>query len=112
MPSAVSLSELLPMPVGQKAQLPLLDVKDDTKVVVVAIPGGIEIPAHQVPYPATVLLLSGSIDVMLGEAWTPLAPGGLVAVEAGMRHAIRASESSYFIVTHLRGLGAKAAASH
>ena len=109
--SAVSLAELLPMPEGQKTSLPLLDVKNETKLVLVAIPGGTEIAAHEGPYPATVLLLKGSIEVMLGEAWTSMAPGETVAISAGLRHAIRAGKGSYFIVAHLRGLGARAMAS-
>lgn len=108
---AASLSELLPMPEGQKTSLPLLDVKNDTKLVLVAIPGGTEIAAHQVPYPATVLLLNGSIDVMLGETWTSMAPGETLAVPTDLRHAIRAGKASYFIVAHLRGLGARGMAS-
>lgn len=109
--SAISLSELLPMPEGQKTSLPLLDVKNETKLVLVAIPGGTEIAAHQVPYPATVLLLNGSIEVMRGEAWTPMAPGETIAIASELRHAIRATEASYFIVAHLRGLGARTLAS-
>jgi quercetin dioxygenase-like cupin family protein len=105
-----SLAEALPMPDGQRASLPLLDLKDDTKVVLVAIPAGGQIPAHQVPYPASVLLLSGSIEMMLGEEWTKLAPGTALAIGTGMPHAIRAGAPSYFIVTHLRGLGARTTA--
>ena len=106
-----SLAETLPMPEGQRASLTLLDLKDDTKVVLVAVPGGVQIPAHQVPYPASVLLLSGSIEVMLGEQWTRLAPGSTVPIVAGVLHAIRAGEPSYLIVTHLRALGTRAPAS-
>ena len=106
-----SLAEMLPMLEGQRANLPLLDLKDDTKLVLVAIPGGVQIPAHQVPYPASVLLLSGSIEVMLGEEWTSVAPGSTVPIVAGMLHAIRAGEPSYVIVTHLRGLGSRTMAS-
>jgi quercetin dioxygenase-like cupin family protein len=102
------MAEILPMPEGQRASLALLDLKNDTKVVLVAIPGNTRIPAHQVPYPATVLLLSGSVEVMLGEAWTPVAPGATVAIPEGVIHSVKAAEASYFIVTHLRGLGSKA----
>lgn len=43
--NALSLSGLLPMPGAQRASLPLLEVKDDLKLVLVALPGGAEIPA-------------------------------------------------------------------
>lgn len=102
-----NLGETLPMPESQRASLALLDLKNDTKLVLAALPAGAQVPPHQAPYPASVLLLSGSIDVMLGETWKPVTPGELVLVESGLLHAVRASEPSYFLITHLRGLGAK-----
>ena len=107
MTPASPFAEILPMPESQKATHTLLDLKNDTKVVLVAIPGSVQIPAHQVPYPASVLLLSGSVEVMLGETWTRVAPGTTVPIPEGVMHAVRAGEASYFIVTHLRGLGSK-----
>ena len=102
-----NLSETLPMPESQRASLPLLDLKNDTKLVLVALPGGAQIPAHQAPYPASVLLLSGSIEVMLGETWKRIGPGEFVPIDAEVLHSVRAIDSSYFLVTHLRSLGSK-----
>lgn len=102
-----NLSETLPMPESQRASLPLLDLKNDTKLVLVALPGGAQIPAHQAPYPASVLLLSGSIEVMLGETWKRIGPGDFVPIDAEMLHSVRAIDSAYFLVTHLRSLGSK-----
>lgn len=102
-----SLTEALPMPEGQRASLTLLDLKNETKIVLVAIPGGNQVPEHKVAYPASVLLLSGSVEVMLGTAWTRLSPGDSLPIEPELLHAVRASVPSYVLVTHLRGLGFK-----
>ncbi len=107
-----NLSETLPMHEGQRASLPLLDLKNDTKLVLVALPSGVQIPAHAAPYPASVLLLSGAIEVMLGETWKRVGPGEGVPIEADLLHAIRAIEPSYFLVTHLRGLASKSKVSN
>ncbi|MDE3244859.1 MAG: hypothetical protein KGN80_02140 [Acidobacteriota bacterium] len=107
-----SLNETLPMPETQRATLPLLDLKNDTKLVLVALPGGAQVPAHQAPYPASVLLLSGSIEVMKGEAWKRIGPGASVPIDAEVPHSIKAVEPSYFLVTHFRGLGSRTQASH
>lgn len=112
MNTITNLFESLPMPEGQRASLPLLDLKNDTKLVLVALPSGVQIPAHAAPYPASVLLLSGAIEVMLGEIWQQVSPGGLVPIEANLLHSVRANEPSYFLVTHLRGLDSKTKASH
>jgi len=106
---ASSFSEILPMPEDQRSTLTLLEVKDDTKMVLVALPGSVQIPAHKVPYPASLLLLSGSVEVMLGEAWTRVVPGTTVPIPEGILHAVKGVEASYFIVTHLRGFGSKVA---
>ncbi len=107
-----NLSDTLPMPEGQRASLPLLDLKNDTKLVLVALPSGVQIPAHAAPYPASVLLLSGAIEVMLGETWKQVGPGELVPNAEELLHSARASEPSYFLVSHLRGLGSKSKASN
>jgi quercetin dioxygenase-like cupin family protein len=100
------LTEVLPMPKAERAMLTLLDLKGDTKLVLAALPAGAQVPAHQVPYPASVVLLSGSIEVLLGEAWKRVDPGETAAVPANLLHAVRATESSYFLAIHLRALGA------
>lgn len=102
-----NLSETLPMPEDQRASLPLLDLKNDTKLVLVALPSGVKIPAHAAPYPASILLISGAIEVMLGETWKRVSPDEWVPIEAELLHSVRAIEPSYFLVTHLRGLGSK-----
>ena len=105
-----NLNEALPMPESQRASLTLLDLKNDTKLVLVALPGGAQIPAHQAPYPASVLLLSGAIEVLLGERRQQVGPGEVVPIETGLLHSVRAADSSYFLVTHLRSLGSAAKA--
>lgn len=98
-----NLQEALPVPLKGRATLPLIDLPEDTKLVLVAMDTGVEIAPHQAPYPASVQLLSGRIDVLLGEGWKPVVPGGRVFIEEGLTHAVRTFEPSYFLVTHLRG---------
>ncbi len=102
-----SLTEALPMPEGQRAALTLLDLKNETKIVLVAIPGGTQVPEHKVAYPASVLLLSGSVEVMREASWTRISPGESLPLEPEILHAVRATVASYVLVTQLRGLGSK-----
>ena len=71
-----NLQEALPMPESQRANLPLIDVEHGTKVVLVALPKGVKIAPHKAPYVATAQLLTGSIEVLKGETWIPMAPRG------------------------------------
>ncbi|HNX30798.1 MAG TPA: hypothetical protein PKM35_04275 [Holophaga sp.] len=99
-----SFQEALPMPAKERAMLPLIDIPEGLKLVLAAIPKGVQLPTHATTYPASVQLLQGSIEVMRGETWIQVAPGGRVAFEPGQLHAIKALESSYILVTHLRHL--------
>ncbi len=49
---------------------------------------------------------------MLGETWKQVGPGELVPIAEELLHSVRASEPSYFLVSHLRGLGSKSKASN
>jgi len=99
-----SFQEALPMPATGRAMLPLIDIPNGLKLVLGAVPEGILLPSHTTAYPACVQLLQGSIEVMRGEAWIQVAPGERVAFEPGQLHAVKALESSYILVTHLRHL--------
>ena len=101
------LSGFLPVPEGKRANQPLIDLApDQTKVVMLALDGGVDVPPHAVAYEAGVLLLAGSIEVLLGETWHPLRPGQYLAVPRTVRHAVRALTSSHALVIHARGLTA------
>ncbi len=100
-----NIPETLPMPAAEKAMLPLVDVPGGLKLVLGAVPKGVEVAPHKTPYPASVQLLEGSLEVLKGETWTRITPGERVPFEQGQLHALRALESSYILVTHLRHLG-------
>lgn len=97
------LQEALPMPEAQRATLTLIDVPHGTKLVLVALPGEIEIAPHRAPYPASAQLLTGRIEAMKGETWIPMVPGERVVFDKDQPHALKAFEPSYLLVTHMRG---------
>jgi quercetin dioxygenase-like cupin family protein len=102
-----NFQEALPMPEKDRAMLPIIDIKDDSKVVLAALPKGSEVPPHIAPYPASVQLLQGSIEALKGETWIPVAPGERVIFEQGQLHGMKALEASYFLVTHMRAQAKK-----
>ncbi|MFZ1613985.1 MAG: hypothetical protein WAT51_07430 [Holophaga sp.] len=97
-----NFQEALPMPEKDRAMLPLIDIKDDTKLVLVALPGGGQVPPHKAPYLASVQLLTGRIEVLKGETWHILTPGERIVFEEDELHSVKALEASYLLVTHMR----------
>lgn len=102
----VDLAAFLPFETGKRTNQALMDLPAQTKLVLVALDGGAEVAPHAVPYEAGVLVLSGAIEVMLGDTWHPGRPGQYLPVPATVRHAVRASAPSHFLVVHARGLPA------
>jgi quercetin dioxygenase-like cupin family protein len=100
----LDLSSFLPFEKGKRTTLTLVDLPAQTKLVLAALDGGAEIAPHAVPYEAGVLVLSGALEVMLGDTWHPAKPGQYLPVPIGVRHAVRALESSHFLVVHARGI--------
>lgn len=101
--SITRFQDALPMPEKERAMLPLIDIKDGLKLVLAALPKDGQVPPHQAPYAASVQLLQGRIEVLKGtERHTP-APGERIVFAPGELHGVKALESSYFLVTHLRG---------
>ena len=98
-----NLQDALPMPETQRATLPLIDVEHGTKLLLVALPKDVQIAPHKAPYPASVQLLTGRIEVMKGETWISMVPGERVIFEKDQPHALKAFEASYLLVTHMRG---------
>lgn len=97
-----NLQEALPMPEKDRVMLPLIDVKDDLKLVLAALPKGGLVPPHEAPYPASVQLISGRIEALKGDTWHTLAPGERLVFDERELHAVKALESSYFLVSHMR----------
>ena len=102
------LPAFLPFERGKRTNQTLVDLPGQTKVVLVALDGHTEVAPHAVPYQAGVLVLSGALEVMLGETWHAAKPGQYLPIPAGVRHALRASEPSHFMVVNARGLTASA----
>lgn len=98
-----NLQEALPMPESQRASLPLIDVEHGLKVVLVALPEGAKVAPHKAPYVASAQLLTGRIEVLKGETWIPKVPGDRVVFDKNRPHALTGVESSYVLVTHMRG---------
>ena len=99
-------SEALAIPEGGIASKPLLEIKEGTKLVLFALDQGQEISAHKSPFPAAILLLEGSIEVLVGETWSRLEAHEQIALPMGLPHGIRALEPSHFLLTMLRGVKA------
>ena len=102
----VDLASFLPFEKGKRATQTLVDLPAQTKLVLAALDGGAEVAAHAVPYEAGVLVLSGELEVMLGETWHPAKPGEYLPVPIAVRHAVRALAPSHFLVVHARGVTA------
>ncbi|WP_005037975.1 cupin domain-containing protein [Holophaga foetida] len=96
----------LEMPISKDATTsrPLMDLPGSTKLVLFAMDQGQEISAHSAPFPAHVLLLAGSIEVMVEGALQVLAPGMQCALPKGLPHGIKALGPSHWMLTMLRGL--------
>lgn len=100
--AVATYAEALAVPEEGIASRPLLDVKDNTKLVLFALDRGQEISAHKSPFPADIILLEGRIEVLVGETWHPLAEHERIALPMGLPHGIRALEASHFLLTMLR----------
>jgi quercetin dioxygenase-like cupin family protein len=99
-------TEALAIPEGGIASKPLLEVKEGTKLVLFALDHGQEISAHKSPFPASILLLEGSLEVLVGETWNRIQPNEQIALPLGLPHGIRALEPSHFLLTMLRAVKA------
>lgn len=100
------LAAFLPFEPGRRANQSLFDLPGQSKLVLVAMDGGSEVAPHAVPYQAGVLVLSGALDVLLGDTWHPAKPGQFLSIPVNVRHAVRALAPSHFIVVHARELTA------
>lgn len=97
------LNETLPVSKDAIASRPLVDLKGSTKLVLFAMDAGQEISAHSAPFPAQVLLLDGSIEVMVEGVSSTLKPGERKDLPKGLPHGVRGLEPSHWLLTMLRG---------
>lgn len=97
------LNEVLPVSPGAIASRPLIDLPEDLKLVLFAMDVGQEISAHSAPFPATVLCISGKLEVMVEGVWATLGPGERQDLPKGRPHGVKALEPSHWMLTMLRG---------
>ncbi|MDP2877763.1 MAG: cupin domain-containing protein [Holophaga sp.] len=97
-----NLTEALPISTGAIASRPLIDLPNDLKLVFFAMDAGQEISAHTTPFPASVLCVGGSLEVMVDGQWTRLMPGDRKELPKGLPHGVKAVEPSHWLLTMLR----------
>lgn len=71
----------------------------DLRVVLVTMRAGGELAEHTAPGTITVQALQGRFLFSTAEAEQELAPGTLVSVAGGVRHAVRCLEQGAFLLT-------------
>lgn len=98
-----NLVETLPVSAGAIASRPLIDLPGDLKLVLFAMDTAQEISAHSTPFPATVLCISGELDVMVDGAWTRLTAGERKDLPKGLPHGVKAASASHWMLTMQRG---------
>ena len=98
-----NLNESLPISPGAIASRPLIDLAGNLKLVLFAMDAGQEISAHSTPFPATVLCISGKLEVMVDGAWTTVGAGERHDLPKGLPHGVKAAEASHWMLTMLRG---------
>jgi quercetin dioxygenase-like cupin family protein len=72
---------------------------DGLRVVLVTMLAGAALHEHTAPGPITIHALRGRFAVDVGDETHELAPGGVIAVEAKARHAVRALADGAFLLT-------------
>lgn len=71
----------------------------DLRVVLVTMRAGAELAEHQAPGSITVQPLKGRFHFDTAGAAQELAPGALISVAGGVRHAVRCLEDGAFLLT-------------
>jgi quercetin dioxygenase-like cupin family protein len=69
------------------------------RVVLVVMRAGAALHEHTAPGPITIHALQGRFVVHVGEQQLTVAAGGLVSVDADVRHAVTALEDGTFLLT-------------
>lgn len=72
---------------------------DDLRVVLITMRAGTELHEHSAPGTITVQPLHGRFVFSSGSETWELAPGSLISVGGGVRHAVRAIEDGAFLLT-------------
>jgi quercetin dioxygenase-like cupin family protein len=72
---------------------------DDLRVVLITMQQGASLAEHTAPGTITIQVLRGEMTVEVGGSSHELAAGGLISLEAGVRHAVRARADGAFLLT-------------
>lgn len=72
---------------------------DQLRVVLVTMRGGAELHEHHAPGPITIQALRGQLVARVAGDEFQLQPGNLIAVAAGVRHAVQVEGESAFLLT-------------
>ena len=72
---------------------------DDFRVVLIALTAKARMPDHKAEGRISVQVLSGHLRVKAAERTFSLRPGGLLALDHGVRHDVEALEDSAFLLT-------------
>ena len=72
---------------------------DRLRVVLVTLLAGAALHEHTAPGPITIQTLSGRMAVTYDDQQRELGPGQLLALNAGVRHAVRALSAGAFLLT-------------
>jgi quercetin dioxygenase-like cupin family protein len=82
---------------GRRAKI--LVKTDRLRVVLVVMRAGAALHEHAAPGPITIHGLEGQFLVHVGAQEITIAPGGIVSVDADVRHAVAAVEDGAFLLT-------------
>ncbi|HEU5432782.1 MAG TPA: cupin domain-containing protein [Thermomicrobiales bacterium] len=82
---------------GRRAET--LIKEDRLRVVLVTMQAGKQLDEHTAPGAITIQTLSGRMIVSAGAQTWELGAGALIALDAGVRHAVRAAEAGAFLLT-------------
>ena len=82
---------------GRRAET--LIQEDPLRVVLVTLHAGKQLDEHTAPGPITIQTLRGRMVVSVGANAWELGPGNLIALDAGVRHAVRAVDDGAFLLT-------------
>jgi quercetin dioxygenase-like cupin family protein len=72
---------------------------DRLRLVLVTMRAGAKLEEHTAPGPITIQALRGRIAVSVAGQEHDLGEGGVIAIEAGVRHAVRAIDAGAFLLT-------------
>ena len=72
---------------------------DDFRIVLIALVDQARLPEHKAAGRISIHALSGHVQVTAAGRTFSLRPGGLVTLEHGVRHDVRALEDSAFLLT-------------